>query len=750
MSKKFSQFAEGDIPRTTDIVVGLRNNINTQFDFSGINDQYGNKIVEWNVYNNLGRNYIGFTNSPAGVAVAIEAEGVDADVSLTVASKANGDLNLTSPNAGDVNIIIGGSGNINMTTNMGKVIINETTGIDAILDEDDMSSNSATAVPTQQSARAFVLSQISDLSSKTFVTSTDETDTLPDSFPLSNLAPGYIVSDGDGVLVGRQLEGVENQINITNIDGYTGNSIFSLSETLMLPGSMALGGDLNLSTYKITSALGSPISLIPGQDADGIDLASSIVWIDTDLRHSGEQDNKFTFGAASQTHYIGGSSIYDINQSGFRLGTGYRVSSISNDAAAYLDTHLMTAYAIQTAIGNAIIGSNNFRGAWDASAGLFPTTGGSGSGGAVSAGNQWRISVGGTLGGEPVDPGDQIIAAVNVPGQTASNWIIVNPRVFSVFGRFGSVVAESGDYSYNQISGLPSTATSGKLMRGTGSTWAETTATYPNTIATNDLLVGGSTNIISALSTQASSIFSTNSSGILQWKTLGLGEVAMGSNSSGINAGTITGGTGTQASVTDTNISINLTVPVVPANGGTGLTSVGISGNILTSNGTAWESSPPASKSYGVFVPFLANKIISGTDWTSIVLSTDTGRAMAASSGNIFTYHYFVYLKVGITYRFSCSFFKFNNAGIVQFSLKSEDLATTYNTLANLDLYSATQGVVAIHKDTVIFSPAGYSAGEWVSCVLEFSCSTKRASSSGYYVVSNDGNTGFSFYEKYS
>ena len=39
----------------------------------------------------------------------------------------------------------------------------------------------------------------------------------------------------------------------------------------------------------------------------------------------------------------------------------------------------------------------------------------------------------------------------------------------------------------------------------------------------------------------------------------------------------------------------SLSVPVTAANGGTGLTAVGTSGNVLTSNGTAWVSSTPAA-----------------------------------------------------------------------------------------------------------------------------------------------------------
>ena len=54
------------------------------------------------------------------------------------------------------------------------------------------------------------------------------------------------------------------------------------------------------------------------------------------------------------------------------------------------------------------------------------------------------------------------------------------------------------------------------------------------------------------------------------------------------------GGTGT-TSTTFANLTTNVTGTLPVANGGTGLTSVGDSGNVLTSNGTSWVSSPAAA-----------------------------------------------------------------------------------------------------------------------------------------------------------
>jgi hypothetical protein len=54
------------------------------------------------------------------------------------------------------------------------------------------------------------------------------------------------------------------------------------------------------------------------------------------------------------------------------------------------------------------------------------------------------------------------------------------------------------------------------------------------------------------------------------------------------------GGTGT-TSTTFANLTTNVTGVLPPANGGTGLSAPGTTGNVLTSNGTAWVSSAPTA-----------------------------------------------------------------------------------------------------------------------------------------------------------
>lgn len=60
----------------------------------------------------------------------------------------------------------------------------------------------------------------------------------------------------------------------------------------------------------------------------------------------------------------------------------------------------------------------------DASGNTFPSSGGSGTAGAIKKGDIFRISVAGALGGVAVNPEDWVRALVDTPGATAGNWSI--------------------------------------------------------------------------------------------------------------------------------------------------------------------------------------------------------------------------------------------------------------------------------------------------------------------------------------
>lgn len=85
--------------------------------------------------------------------------------------------------------------------------------------------------------------------------------------------------------------------------------------------------------------------------------------------------------------------------------------------------------ATQSYVDGMVAGLLDDRGSYDASGNTFPSTNGSGVAGAIMKGDIWYISVAGTLGGVAVTSGDSVRALVNSPGQTASNWSILETNI---------------------------------------------------------------------------------------------------------------------------------------------------------------------------------------------------------------------------------------------------------------------------------------------------------------------------------
>lgn len=78
-------------------------------------------------------------------------------------------------------------------------------------------------------------------------------------------------------------------------------------------------------------------------------------------------------------------------------------------------------------VSNAGIGSVVYCGTVPLAANLFPVTGGTGTAGAILKGNWFRVTVSSTVllgdDGGIIPKGAMIMAAIDTPGQTSSNWI---------------------------------------------------------------------------------------------------------------------------------------------------------------------------------------------------------------------------------------------------------------------------------------------------------------------------------------
>ncbi|MCC9066277.1 pyocin knob domain-containing protein [Flavobacterium piscisymbiosum] len=119
-----------------------------------------------------------------------------------------------------------------------------------------------------------------------------------------------------------------------------------------------------------------------------------------------------------------------------------------------------------------VVGLLDDRGSYNASTNVFPTTGGSGTSGAVLKGDLWYVSVAGTLGGKAVSVGDSFRALTDAPGQTAGNWSVLSSNLAYVPANDANVVHKTGtetitgSKSFDTTSG--STASLNATVSGTG------------------------------------------------------------------------------------------------------------------------------------------------------------------------------------------------------------------------------------------------------------------------------------------
>lgn len=158
---------------------------------------------------------------------------------------------------------------------------------------------------------------------------------------------------------------------------------------------------------------------------DSVNGQTGVVVLDTD-DIADTATNRFTDDTAiTRLANTSGTNTGDQDLSGYELLS----NKSTNTALGSSDTLYPSQNAVKTYVDGVVAGLLDYRGGYDASTNTFPTTGGSGTSGAVLKGDMWIISVAGTLGGTDVQIGDSLIASIDTPGQTASNWNILNSNI---------------------------------------------------------------------------------------------------------------------------------------------------------------------------------------------------------------------------------------------------------------------------------------------------------------------------------
>lgn len=114
-------------------------------------------------------------------------------------------------------------------------------------------------------------------------------------------------------------------------------------------------------------------------------------------------------------------------------------------ARTYADGLITTEVtARNTAISEATLGLWDDRGNFDASVNTYPTTGGSGTAGAIKKGDVWLISVAATSGAlNSVPVGAAVRALTDTPGQTGGNWSVGGSAVDQTARNMATAAATS-------------------------------------------------------------------------------------------------------------------------------------------------------------------------------------------------------------------------------------------------------------------------------------------------------------------
>jgi len=134
--------------------------------------------------------------------------------------------------------------------------------------------------------------------------------------------------------------------------------------------------------------------------------------------------------SSSQSGYLSSTDWSTFNNKQNALGfTPENVANKENTTLDNSSTKYPTNNLVKTYADGLVAGLLDYRGGYDASGNTYPTTGGSGTAGAILKGDMWVISVAGTLGGQAVQIGDSIIANVDSPAQTSSNWNYLNANI---------------------------------------------------------------------------------------------------------------------------------------------------------------------------------------------------------------------------------------------------------------------------------------------------------------------------------
>ena len=279
----------------------------------------------------------------------IGGPGVTIDDNTIASSRSNDDLVLNASGTGTIVLE-------NLKVGTGATVT-------TILDEDNMSSNSDTALATQQSIKAYVDSEISGVSggSTGDLTITGSTISAPSNADLTLNAGGTGSVDIDGIQIkGTSISSTDStQININenvSIDGTLTVSGSTLSGTLNTAGNTGTGSvalssetltvtgttneiDVDAASFALTMSLADNISGIVSVTASGY-LSNDAIKID-DNKISGLRSNEDVQMEANGTGNV-------VSNSPFKFNAGYieKINSLTSSSTITVDCSVASIHTV--------------------------------------------------------------------------------------------------------------------------------------------------------------------------------------------------------------------------------------------------------------------------------------------------------------------------------------------------------------------------------------------------------------------
>ena len=381
------------------------------------------------------------------------------------------------------------------------------------------------------------------------------------SASLENASTGMIVKNSSTTVVNRSIVSSGSGLSVTNGNGLSGNPAVGLTGLpLALSGITGTGflttsGGTSLGTSVITGT-SNQITVVGG---DGSSIPT--ISIANNPIISGTGSITIPNGTTGQRSGSYGALRYNST-----LGTFEGYASLGWQQFTYSSASVSS---FQTSLS-----------------GLTPSTSTTG---AVTLSGTLGVPSGGT-GFSTYATGDLIYAsATNTLSKLTAG---TNGYVLTLAGGVPTWASSTGgvtSFSGGTTGLTPNTATTGAITLA-GTLNAVNGGTGFATYATGDIVYASATNTLSKLTAGTNGYVLTLSSGVPTWAASTGGVTSFQTSLSGLTPSTSSTG------------AITLAGTLGVTSGGTGLTSVGALGNVLTSNGTTWVSQAPTS-TYSSFTP---------------------------------------------------------------------------------------------------------------------------------------------------